>query len=52
MREVIDLKSPKDYILEPLLPEKGIAMAYSPTGVGKTWFSIGVANAVATSKNF
>ena len=27
-------------------------MVYSPTGVGKTWFSLGVANAVATGTEF
>ena len=53
LSEVINLKfPPKDYILEPFLPEKGIVMVYSPTGVGKTWFSIGVANAVATGTEF
>ena len=53
LSEIINLKfPPKDCILEPLLPEQGIVMVYSPTGVGKTWFSLGVANAVATGTEF
>ena len=36
LSEIINLKfPPKDYILEPFLPEQGMAMVYSPTGVGK-----------------
>ena len=53
LSEIINLKiPPKDYILETLLPEQGMAMVYSPAGVGKTWFSLGVANAVATGTEF
>ena len=53
LSEIINLKfPPKDCILEPLLPEQGIVMVYSPTGVGKTWVSLGVANAVATGTEF
>ena len=43
---------PREFLLEPWLSKQGIAMVYSPTGVGKTWFSIGVGFAVASGTEF
>ena len=52
LSEIINLKfPPKDYILEPFLPEQGMQW-FIHLLVGKTWFSIGVANAVATGTEF
>ena len=49
LNEFLNLNIPaKEYLLEPWLPKQGIAMVYSPTGVGKTWFCIGTAFAVST----
>ena len=53
LNEFLNLNIPaKEYLLEPWLPKQGIAMVYSPTGVGKTWFCIGTAFAVSTGTIF
>ena len=53
LNEFINLNIPaKEYLLEPWLPKQGIAMVYSPTGVGKTWFCLGTAFAVSTGTKF
>jgi len=43
---------PRSMLLAPWLPLKGLAMAFSPRGVGKTHFALGVAYAVATGGYF
>ena len=43
---------PREMLLAPWLPEKGLAMVYGPRGIGKTHFSLGVAYAVATGGAF
>jgi KaiC/GvpD/RAD55 family RecA-like ATPase len=40
---------PRENMLAPWLPTKGLAMVYAPRGVGKTHLSLGVAYAVASS---
>lgn len=39
-------------MLAPWLPDKGLAMVFAPRGVGKTWFALSVAHAVATGGAF
>jgi hypothetical protein len=43
---------PKEQLLAPWLPKKGLGLAFSPRGVGKTHFAIGVAYAVASGGQF
>jgi len=43
---------PRRLLLAPWLPEKGLAMVFAPRGVGKTWFALSVAWAVATGGEF
>ena len=43
---------PRNLILAPWLPEKGLAMLYAARGVGKTWVALAVAHAVATGGDF
>lgn len=39
-------------LLSPWLPEQGLAMVYAPRGVGKTFFALNVAYAVATGGEY
>jgi hypothetical protein len=43
---------PKRYLLEPWLPERGLAMVAAPRGIGKTHFALGVAYAVGSGGSF
>jgi putative DNA primase/helicase len=43
---------PKEMIVEPWLPKKGLALAFAPRGVGKTHFAIGIAYACACGGKF
>jgi len=43
---------PRELLLPPWLPAKGLAMVYGPRGVGKTLFAMGSACAVATGAPF
>jgi putative DNA primase/helicase len=43
---------PRDHLLSPWLPTQGLAMVYAPRGVGKTFFALGVAYAVACAGDF
>ncbi len=43
---------PRRQLLEPWLPEAGLVMVYAQRGVGKTWFTLSVANAVASGGGF
>ncbi|WP_156504443.1 AAA family ATPase, partial [Oleiphilus sp. HI0066] len=43
---------PRQCILAPWLPEQGLAMIYAPRGIGKTFFSLNIAHAVATGTSF
>ncbi len=43
---------PRTLLLDPWLPEKGLAMVYGPRGIGKTHLSLGIAYAVATGGTF
>lgn len=37
---------PRAMILDPLLPEKGLAMVFAERGIGKTWVGLNIAHAV------
>jgi hypothetical protein len=43
---------PRGTVLDPWLPEKGLAMVYGPRGVGKTYLVHGAAYAIATGGLF
>jgi len=43
---------PRRAIMTPWLPERGLAMVYAPRGIGKTFFALEVALAVATGTEF
>ncbi len=43
---------PRELILSPWLPEKGLAMLYANRGVGKTWVGLNIAWAIATGGTF
>lgn len=43
---------PKEMLLAPWLPAKGLAMVFSPRGVGKTHFALAVAYAVASAGTY
>ena len=47
----LDLK-PRGMVLEPIIPEKGLAMLYASRGTGKTHVALGIAYAVATGSAF
>jgi len=38
---------PREMILNPIIPEKGLAMLYASRGTGKTHVALGIAYAVA-----
>ena len=44
--------APREILLAPWLPAKGLAMIYGPRGIGKTHVALGVAYAVATGVEF
>jgi len=43
---------PREMILDPIIPEKGLAMLYSSRGAGKTHLACGISVAVATGTEF
>jgi putative DNA primase/helicase len=43
---------PREMVLGPWLPEKGLVMVHSPRGVGKTHFALAAAYAVASGGQF
>lgn len=44
--------APREFILDPILPTQSLCMIYSRRGVGKTFFSLGIAHAVSTGTSF
>ena len=42
----LDIK-PREFVIEPLIHERGLVMVYAWRGVGKTWFAIGIGHAIA-----
>lgn len=43
---------PREMLLNPILPEQGLAMLYAYRGVGKTYIALGIAAAVASGGSF
>jgi AAA domain len=43
---------PREMLLDPILPEKGLAMLYAPRGIGKTLAALGIGLAVASGTAF
>ncbi len=43
---------PRSLMLTPWLPDKGLAMIYGTRGVGKTWFALSIAHAIASGGEF
>jgi putative DNA primase/helicase len=43
---------PREMMLDPIIPEKGLAMLYATRGTGKTHVALGIAYAVATGSTF
>lgn len=43
---------PREMLLDPIIPEKGLAMIYASRGTGKTHIALGIAYAVATGTKF
>jgi putative DNA primase/helicase len=43
---------PREMLLDPILPEKGLAMLYAARGTGKTHVALGIVYAVATGGKF
>ena len=46
-----DIK-PREMLLDPILPQKGLAMLYATRGTGKTLVALGMAYALATGTRF
>ncbi|MCC6780468.1 MAG: AAA family ATPase, partial [Hyphomicrobiales bacterium] len=47
----LDIK-PRGMVLDPIIPERGMAMLYAARGIGKTHVALGIAHAVATGSRF
>src|SRR6266508_4030543 len=47
----LDIK-PRGMVLDPIIPEKGLAMLYGTRGTGKTFIALGIGYAVATGGQF
>jgi hypothetical protein len=43
---------PREMLLDPILPEQGLAMLYAYRGIGKTFVALGIATAVASGGRF
>jgi hypothetical protein len=43
---------PREMLLDPILPEQGLAMLYGYRGTGKTYLGLGIAVAVASGRGF
>jgi AAA domain/Helix-turn-helix domain of resolvase len=43
---------PREMLLDPIIPEKGLAMLYASRGTGKTHIALGIAYAVASGTKF
>ena len=53
LQELFELKiKPREMLLKPIIPEKGLAMLYASRGTGKTHIALGIAYAVATGTAF
>jgi hypothetical protein len=49
LQEFLSLQlPPREMLLGPILPERGLAMLYAPRGVGKSWLGLSIGLAVAS----
>jgi putative DNA primase/helicase len=39
---------PREMLLDPILPERSLAMLYAPRGLGKSWLALSIGLAIAT----
>lgn len=42
---------PREMLLDPILPEKSLAMLYAPRGIGKSWLGLSIGLTVASRSN-
>ena len=48
LNDLLDLDvKPREFVIEPLIHERGLVMVYAWRGVGKTWFALGIGHAIA-----
>jgi hypothetical protein len=53
VRDFLDMTiTPRRCVLDPWLREKGLAMVHAKTGIGKTWFGLSCAHAIASGSRF
>ncbi len=53
IQELLTLEiSPPEMILYPIIPKQGLGMLYGYRGRGKTFFTLGIAHAIATGTSF
>jgi putative DNA primase/helicase len=53
LKQFLELSiKPREMLLDPVMPEKGLAMLYAARGTGKTHVALGIAFAVATGGRF
>jgi putative DNA primase/helicase len=53
LKEFLQLSiKPREMLLDPILPEKGLAMLYAARGTGKTHVALGICFAIATGTKF
>jgi hypothetical protein len=43
---------PRNTMMSPWLPDKGLAMIYAERGIGKTWVALSIAHAIASGGEF
>ncbi len=43
---------PREMLLDPILPEQGLAMLYAYRGIGKTFLALGIGGAIASGAQF
>ena len=48
---IVEIK-PREMLLDPIVPEQGLAMLYSYRGIGKTFLALGIACAIASGGRF
>jgi hypothetical protein len=52
LKQFLQLSIKTQMLLDPILPEKGLAMLYAARGTGKTHLALGICFAVATGTKF
>lgn len=53
IHQLLELDIPvREMILDPIIPEKGLAMLYASRGIGKTHVACGISNSLSTGAKF